>query len=157
MKMAALVFALCGCSQPAWVAPGPAERAESAVDGMLLTKIPVKDPDTLVRLRFAGRNDMSTSSSDYGAIDRARYGGVNARTTFSYPMYQQFVADNKTMSDLLAGGVHGTKRNSLLLKIARQSVASPKEAPSLTRKRAAWIREASASGSQMRKAPKSPA
>ena len=38
----------------------------SAVNGLLLTKIPVKDPDTLVRLRWAGRNDMVTSSSDYG-------------------------------------------------------------------------------------------
>ena len=38
----------------------------SAVNGLLLTKIPVQDPDTLVRLRSAGRNDMVTSSSDYG-------------------------------------------------------------------------------------------
>src|SRR4051812_35066494 len=62
----------------------------SAVNGMLLTKIPVRDPDTLVRLRWTGKNDMVTSSSDYGSIDRSRYGGANARTTFSYPMYQQF-------------------------------------------------------------------
>ena len=79
----------------------------SAVNGLLLTKVPVKDPDTLVRLRFVGRNDMSTSSSDYGSIDRARYGGVNVRTTFSYPMYQQFLADNKTMSDVLACAPYG--------------------------------------------------
>ena len=73
----------------------------SALDGMLLTKIPVKDPDTLVRLRWAGRNDMVTSSSDYGYINKGP-GGENVRTTFSYPMFQQFVADNKTMSDLFA-------------------------------------------------------
>jgi predicted permease len=79
----------------------------SAVDGMLLTKLPVKDPDTLVRLRFVGRNDMSTSSSDYGSIDRARYGNVNVRTTFSYPMYQQFLVDNKTMSEVLACAPYG--------------------------------------------------
>jgi hypothetical protein len=42
-----------------------------ALDGMLLTKIPVKDPDSLVRLRWAGRNDMVTSSSDYGFVARA--------------------------------------------------------------------------------------
>ena len=29
----------------------------SAVNGMLLTKIPARDPDTLVRLRWAGRCD----------------------------------------------------------------------------------------------------
>src|SRR3954464_13880088 len=66
----------------------------SAVNGMLLTKIPIRDPDSVVRFRWIGKNDMVTSSSDYGSIDRTRYGGVNARTTFSYPMYQQFVADN---------------------------------------------------------------
>ena len=74
----------------------------SAVNGMLLTKVPVRDPDTLVRLRWIGKNDMVTSSSDYGSIDRAKYGGRNVRTTFSYPMYQQFVADNQTMTDLAA-------------------------------------------------------
>src|SRR5438874_3872483 len=74
----------------------------SAVDAMLLTKIPVRDPDTLVRLRWVGRNDMVTSSSDYGSVSPAAYGGQNARTTFSYPMYQQFVADNRTMMDLFA-------------------------------------------------------
>ncbi|HTM25696.1 MAG TPA: ABC transporter permease [Vicinamibacterales bacterium] len=74
----------------------------SAVDSMLLTTIPVKDPDTLVRLRWVGRNDMLTSSSDYGSINRAAYGGQNVRTTFSYPMYQQFVADNRTMTDVAA-------------------------------------------------------
>jgi predicted permease len=73
----------------------------SAVDGMLLTKIPVRDPDTLVRFRWVGRNDMVTSSSDYGPIDSAAYGGQRVRTTFSYPMYRQFVTDNRTLIDLL--------------------------------------------------------
>src|SRR5579862_4491060 len=73
----------------------------SAVDGMLLTKIPVRDPETLVRFRWVGRNDMVTSSSDYGPIDVAAYGGQRVRTTFSYPMYRQFVADNRTLVDLL--------------------------------------------------------
>ncbi len=72
----------------------------SAVNGMLLTTIPVKEPDTLVRLRYAGRNDMVTSSSDYGFSRRAP--NENVRTTFSYPMFQQFVADNRTLADLFA-------------------------------------------------------
>ena len=42
----------------------------SAVNGLLLTKIPVQDPDTLVRFRWAGKNDMVTSSSDYGPVKR---------------------------------------------------------------------------------------
>jgi predicted permease len=73
----------------------------SAVNGMLLTTIPVRDPDTLVRLRWSGKNDMVTSSSDYGFVAKGA-DGQNVRTTFSYPMFQQFVADNRTMTDLIA-------------------------------------------------------
>src|SRR6188474_3129870 len=73
----------------------------SAINGLLLKRIPVQDPDSLVRLRWSGKNDMVTSSSDYGfsAKDDA---GREVRTTFSYPMYKQFLADNRTMTDLLA-------------------------------------------------------
>jgi predicted permease len=78
----------------------------SALNGMLLTKIPVRDPDSLVRLRYAGRNDMVTSSSDYGST-RKGADNLNPRTTFSYAMFQQFVADNKTMSDLVACAPYG--------------------------------------------------
>jgi hypothetical protein len=73
----------------------------SAINGLFLKKLPVRDPDTLVRLKWAGRNDMATDSSDYGfsAKDAA---GLNVRSTFSYPMFQQFVVDNRTMEDLFA-------------------------------------------------------
>jgi predicted permease len=73
----------------------------SAINGMLLTKLPVRDPDGLVRLRYVGRNDMVTSSSGYGSI-APRPDNEPVRATFSYPMFEQFVADNKTMSDLFA-------------------------------------------------------
>jgi predicted permease len=73
----------------------------SAINGLLLKKVTVRDPDTLVRLKYAGRNQMSTSSSDYG-VSRPDANGQDVRATFSYPMYQQFVADNKTMTDLFA-------------------------------------------------------
>ena len=36
----------------------------SAVNGLLLKQVPVRDADGLVRLRWAGKNDMVTSSSD---------------------------------------------------------------------------------------------
>src|SRR5262245_1500348 len=78
----------------------------SAINALLLTKIPVKDPDSLVRLRYTGRNDMVTSSSDYGFTTKTP-DGQNVRTTFSYPMFQQFVADNRTMSDLFACAPYG--------------------------------------------------
>ena len=73
----------------------------TGVNALLLTRIPVKDPDTLVRLRYGGRNDMVTSSSDYGNSNKGR-DGQNVRTTFSFPMYQQFLTDNQTMSELFA-------------------------------------------------------
>ena len=44
---------------------------------------------------------MVTSSSDYGFSTRGP-DGQNVRTTFSFPMYQQFLADNRTMTDLFA-------------------------------------------------------
>ena len=73
----------------------------SAINGMLLRKVPVRDPDTLVRFRYAGPNQMRTDVLWYGFIGRdAR--GRQVEPTFSYPMYRQFVADNRTLSDLFA-------------------------------------------------------
>src|SRR4026208_2331476 len=73
----------------------------SAVNSLLLRKIPVKDPDTLVRFGWAGPNDMVTNQSGYGfrAKDAA---GRDVRASFSYPMFQQFVASNQTMEELFA-------------------------------------------------------
>src|SRR5262249_61150000 len=79
----------------------------SALNGLLLTQVPVSDPGSLVRLRWVGRNDMMTSSSDYGPRNRAAYGGQNVQTTFSYPMFRQFVAGNRTMTDLFACAPQG--------------------------------------------------
>jgi predicted permease len=73
----------------------------SAMNGLLLTRIPVKDPDSLVRFRFFGRNDMSNSSSGYGVLNKTP-DGQDVRASFSYPMYKQFVADNRTLTDLFA-------------------------------------------------------
>ena len=56
----------------------------SAMNGLLLRQIPVTDPDTLVRLRYTGRNQMATSTSDYGSTRQDPVSGTNFRTTFSY-------------------------------------------------------------------------
>jgi predicted permease len=77
-----------------------------AMHGLLLTKLPVKDPDSLVRFRFVGRNDMATDSSGYGFLSNAP-DGQPVRATFSYPMFQQFVADNRTLDDLFACAPYG--------------------------------------------------
>ncbi len=73
----------------------------SAVNARLLTSLPVQKPEELVRFRYAGRNDMVTSSSGYGSLNKTP-DGKDVRATFSYPMYQQFVADNRSMTDLVA-------------------------------------------------------
>ena len=78
----------------------------TALNALLLTRIPVKEPDTLVRLRYGGPNDMVTDSSDYGFTNKGR-GGQNVRATFSFPMYQQFLADNQTMTDIMAFAPNG--------------------------------------------------
>ncbi len=89
-----------------------------AVNGLLVRKIPVTDPDRLVRFRWVGKNDMMNASSDYGVsrpprgvtaaatgagLSRGRQGGSSVRATFSYPIYEQFRSDNRTMTDLIAG------------------------------------------------------
>ena len=78
----------------------------SGLNALLLERIPVADPDGLVRLRYSGRNDMVMSSSDYGSSRRTA-DNQPVRATFSYPMYQQFLADNQTMVDVLAGAPFG--------------------------------------------------
>ena len=79
----------------------------SAVNGMLLRKVPVREPDSLVRLNWmAVRNDMTTSSSDYG-FSAKDASGQDVRSTFSYPMFRQFAADNRTMTDLFACAPYG--------------------------------------------------
>lgn len=78
----------------------------SAVNGLLVNELPVSHPGALVRLRSAGPNHMRTSSSDYGFMERDS-SGLDQRATFSYPMYQQFLADNRTMIDLAACAPYG--------------------------------------------------
>jgi predicted permease len=73
----------------------------SELNGLLLTALPVKDPDSLVRFSWAGRNDMVNSLNEYGFLNKTA-DGQDVRATFSYPMFQQFVADSRTMVDLFA-------------------------------------------------------
>jgi predicted permease len=68
---------------------------------LLLAELPVHDPDSLVRLRRAGRNDMVTDSSDYG-FSGTDSTGLDVRATFSYAILREFQAANRTMSDLFA-------------------------------------------------------
>ncbi len=70
----------------------------SAVNGLLLKKISVQNPDTLVGFRYVGPNDMAVDRQGYGGLT----GGTEVRNTFSYPMYQEFLKNNQTLVDIFA-------------------------------------------------------
>src|SRR4029079_12308460 len=72
-----------------------------AINSLFLKKLAVREPDTLVRLKYEGRHDMINSSSDYG-FSRKGVNGADVRSTFSYPMYRQLVTDNRTLEELAA-------------------------------------------------------
>jgi predicted permease len=71
----------------------------TAVNGLLLNKLAVHAPDSLVRLRWGGANDMANDTSDYGPSAPGP-NGESVHATFSYPMFQQFRSANQTMTDL---------------------------------------------------------
>src|SRR5688500_461639 len=59
----------------------------TAVNGLLLQTVAVPEPETLVRLKWSGENDMVRSSSDYGFSEP--HNGKNVRSTFSFATFQQ--------------------------------------------------------------------
>lgn len=74
----------------------------SAVNGLLFKTIPVTDPHTLVRLRWAGPNDMLRDVLAYGfTADTA--GGERASASFSYPMFERLRDGNDTLEGVVAG------------------------------------------------------
>jgi predicted permease len=74
----------------------------SATNGLLLRKLPVEEPDTLVRLRHVGRNRMANDVSEYGNITRPP-GIENIGSTVSNAVYQELRTANQTLTDLAAG------------------------------------------------------
>ncbi len=68
----------------------------SVASAMLLKTIPVEDPHSLLRFRAVGPSDMSNSSFGYGNLPK------DTRATFSFPMFLQMVAENRTLQDLFA-------------------------------------------------------
>jgi predicted permease len=73
----------------------------SATNGLLLRKVPIDDPDSLVRLRHYGRNRMANNVSEYGNV-----GGTPdqpAGSTFSYPLFLHLTQANQTLVGLAAG------------------------------------------------------
>src|SRR6188474_3132728 len=72
----------------------------SAVNGLLIQTLPVPDPQTLVRLKWSGKNDMVRNDSEYGFS--APHEGQDVRSTFSVPMFEALRAANQTLTDLFA-------------------------------------------------------
>ncbi|MGQ0736586.1 MAG: ABC transporter permease, partial [Acidobacteriota bacterium] len=73
----------------------------TAVNGLLLQTIPVRDPGSLVVLKWTGENHIVRSSSDYGFSQPSE--GRSVRSTFSHATYRQLKAANQTMTDVIAG------------------------------------------------------
>lgn len=77
----------------------------SATNGFLLKTLAVDHPESLVRFRWVGDNDMGTDFSEYGYSEKD--GALAVRSTFSYPMYQLFHKANQTLVDLIACAPQG--------------------------------------------------
>jgi predicted permease len=73
----------------------------SATDALLFASLPVKDPGSLIRLHWMGRNDLVTEQDEFGFI-RPAADGQRVRGSMSYPVYQQFVADAAPFADIFA-------------------------------------------------------
>src|SRR5688500_5211703 len=73
----------------------------TAVNGLLLQTVAVREPQSLAILKWTGKNNMVRSSSDYGFS--MPHNGQNVRSTFSNAIYQQLKSANKTMTDVIAG------------------------------------------------------
>jgi predicted permease len=77
----------------------------TAVNGLLLETLNVPHPNGLVRIKWVGDNDMVRSSSDYG--DNGTVAGRPVQSTFSYGIFQQLQAANRTLTDIAAFAPRG--------------------------------------------------
>ncbi|MBX7184888.1 MAG: ABC transporter permease [Vicinamibacteria bacterium] len=72
----------------------------TAVNGLLLRTVPVPEPESLVRLKWAGKNDMARSTNEYGFTQP--YRGLSVTSTVPYPTYKVLRAANRTLTDIAA-------------------------------------------------------
>jgi predicted permease len=71
----------------------------SGVNGMFLRTLSIPHPETLVRLRWAGKNDMNRSTYGYGNTEK-NAAGEDTSEAFSYSAYQAMLAANQTLVDI---------------------------------------------------------
>jgi predicted permease len=77
----------------------------TAINGLLLQTIHVREPERLIRFNWTGKNDMVRSSSDYGYSGGSA--ARNVRSTFSFAIFRQLRAASTTLTDLAAGAPAG--------------------------------------------------
>jgi len=77
-----------------------------ATDATLIAKLPVREPDSLARLRWAGPNAMTTEQTGYG-YSRRTSDGLDVRASFSYAMFQEFARDAAGRADVIASAPFG--------------------------------------------------
>lgn len=73
----------------------------SATDALLFAPVSVDDPDSLVRLRWTGRNDATTEHDEYG-FSRPGPDGQRVWGSFSYPIFQHLAAEGAGVAELFA-------------------------------------------------------
>jgi predicted permease len=78
----------------------------TAVNGLLLRTVGVPHPEQLVRLRYAGKNDMRRSSNGYGFSGK-NAAGEDVRESVSYPVYEALRSANRTLTDIAASAPIG--------------------------------------------------
>ena len=74
----------------------------SVINGVLLRTVPVDHPETLVRFRWFGENQMGNSFSSYGYVEPIEGNDRDTDASFPFAIYEQFRAANTTMVDLFA-------------------------------------------------------
>lgn len=72
-----------------------------ATDALLFSSLPVEDPDSLVRLRWTGRNDAVTERSEYGYV-KPLPDGRRPGVTFSYAAFNDLRRNATDMVELFA-------------------------------------------------------
>jgi hypothetical protein len=96
---------------------GASAAVFSAANALLLRKMPVPDPDSIVTLRWEGQNRAMTSFSDYGFVPNGAvpslfeeltpdyfFNRMKAGVTAPYPTFQRLSAANTTLAQLFAVG-----------------------------------------------------
>ena len=78
----------------------------TAINGVLLQTVPVPDPDSLVRLKWHGENQMVRNTNEYGFSQP--YQGKQVTSTFSYPAFVALRKANQTLTDLVACAPNGS-------------------------------------------------